>query len=63
MSSSVSVRASRGLGHADEGLGLGLAIVKHLVESQGGTVRADSQGEGHGAAFTVEFPLLDGAGE
>ena len=39
------------------GLGLGLAIVRQLVQAHGGTVRADSVGEGHGATFTVELPL------
>lgn len=39
------------------GLGLGLAIVRHLVELHGGTVRADSQGEGQGATFTVTLPI------
>jgi PAS domain S-box-containing protein len=39
------------------GLGLGLAIVRHIVESHGGSVYAESQGEGLGAVFTVELPL------
>jgi PAS domain S-box-containing protein len=38
------------------GLGLGLAIVRHLVEMHGGSVRAESAGLGHGAAFVVELP-------
>jgi CheY-like chemotaxis protein len=39
------------------GLGLGLAIVRHLVELHGGTVEADSPGEGHGATFTIRLPI------
>lgn len=41
------------------GLGLGLAIVRQLVEAHGGTIAADSPGEGLGATFTVYLPLLD----
>jgi signal transduction histidine kinase/ActR/RegA family two-component response regulator len=40
------------------GLGLGLAIVRQLVQLHGGTVRADSPGEGLGATFTVNLPLM-----
>ncbi|XYJ08910.1 ATP-binding protein [Telluria sp. B2] len=43
------------------GLGLGLAIVKHLIEQHGGTVRADSPGEGLGASFSIELPLAKAA--
>jgi PAS domain S-box-containing protein len=41
------------------GLGLGLAIVRRLVEMHGGSVSVDSQGEGHGATFTVNFPVVE----
>jgi signal transduction histidine kinase/ActR/RegA family two-component response regulator len=40
------------------GLGLGLAIVRHLVELHGGTVRAESLGEGSGATFILMLPLV-----
>ncbi|MEI6368275.1 MAG: response regulator [Nostocales cyanobacterium ELA608] len=41
------------------GLGLGMAIVYQLVKAHGGTVTADSPGEGKGATFTVRLPLLN----
>lgn len=40
------------------GLGLGLAIVHHLVELHGGTIQAESLGEGQGATFSVRLPLM-----
>jgi len=44
---------------AHGGLGLGLAIVRHLVEIHGGTIEAESAGEGRGATFTIELPVAD----
>ena len=39
------------------GLGLGLSIVKHIVELHGGSVEANSDGDGHGATFIVRLPI------
>ncbi len=40
------------------GLGLGLAIARQLVELHGGTLLAQSKGEGQGSTFTIELPLI-----
>jgi hypothetical protein len=42
---------------APGGLGLGLAIVRQLVEMHGGTIHAESAGEGRGCTFTVRLPI------
>ena len=39
-----------------EGLGLGLAISKAIVEMHGGSIRAQSEGQGKGATFAVTLP-------
>jgi CheY-like chemotaxis protein len=50
-------QADSSMTRAQGGLGLGLAIVRHLVEVHGGTVSAESEGEGRGALFSVRMPL------
>lgn len=50
-------QADSSLTRSHGGLGLGLAIVKQLVTLHGGTVRAESAGEGRGASFIVSLPL------
>ncbi len=49
-------QADSSLTRAHGGLGLGLAIVRHIVELHGGTVTAESAGEGRGATFVVRLP-------
>jgi two-component system, OmpR family, sensor histidine kinase SenX3 len=48
-------------GFPSRGLGLGLYIVRNIVRSHGGSVRAESEGEGSGSRFLVVLPgQLDG---
>lgn len=50
-------QANRTLDRAQGGLGIGLSLVQRLVHLHGGTVGADSPGEGQGSTFTVQLPL------
>ena len=49
-------QADSSMSRRHSGLGLGMAIVRHLVELHGGTVSAESDGEGHGATFKLRLP-------
>lgn len=40
-----------------QGLGLGLSIVRHIVELHGGTVQAQSPGQGQGTTIIIRLPL------
>jgi CheY-like chemotaxis protein len=50
-------QADTGATQRQGGLGLGPALVRHLVEAHGGTVMAQSAGEGQGATFVVRLPV------
>jgi PAS domain S-box-containing protein len=52
-------QADPGTNRVHGGMGLGLSIVRQLVELHGGTVRAESEGEGKGATFTVSLPFVN----
>ncbi len=58
----VFVQGGQALDRARGGLGLGLTLVRRLVELQGGTVRALSDGAGKGSTFVVELPRLRSEG-
>jgi two-component system CheB/CheR fusion protein len=50
-------QGDQSLARTQGGLGLGLALAKALVELHGGSVKASSEGPGHGSIFTLELPL------
>jgi PAS domain S-box-containing protein len=54
-------QVDRSIERTTGGLGIGLALVKGLTEMHGGSVTADSRGEGHGSTFTVTLPTLEDA--
>ena len=53
------VQADRSLDRAQGGLGIGLSIVKRLIEMQGGSVVAKSEGVGKGSTFQIRLPLAE----
>ena len=52
------VQGERTSERAAGGLGIGLALVRSLIEVQGGSVRAQSDGYGKGSCFTVTLPRV-----
>jgi CheY-like chemotaxis protein len=47
-------------GRGTSGLGIGLALARQLVELQGGTIEAHSDGPGRGSTFTIHIAVLPG---
>ena len=52
----VFVQGEQSLDRAKGGLGIGLALVQRLIRLHGGTVQAQSPGNGRGSVFTVRLP-------
>ena len=52
------VQAHHTIDRSRGGLGIGLTLVRRLAELHGGTVFAESKGDGHGSTFTVRMPTV-----
>ena len=50
-------RVDRSRSRPGGGSGIGLTIAKHLVEAQGGRIRAESPGPGRGSTFAFTLPV------
>jgi signal transduction histidine kinase/CheY-like chemotaxis protein len=50
-------QVGRSMGRSHGGLGIGLMLVRRLVELQGGSVRARSDGPGKGSEFEFRLPV------
>jgi PAS domain S-box-containing protein len=64
------VQAHHTIDRTRGGLGIGLTLVRRLAELHGGSVSAESAGDGQGSTFTVRLPTVaaparphDGAGD
>jgi signal transduction histidine kinase len=55
------VRAKNANNINTTGTGLGLFVAKKMVDEMGGKVWAESEGEGKGSTFNIEFPMLPGS--
>jgi signal transduction histidine kinase len=49
-------RVAQADGKKVKGTGLGLFIVNSIIKKHGGSIRADSKGEGRGSTFIVQLP-------
>jgi two-component system CheB/CheR fusion protein len=52
------VQSNRTLDRASGGLGVGLTLARALVQLHGGSIAAESDGEGKGSRFSVHLPLI-----
>jgi CheY-like chemotaxis protein len=52
------VQSERSLDRSQGGLGIGLSVVRRLIEMHDGSVRASSEGLGHGARFELRLPTI-----
>jgi len=55
------IQADSSLERSTAGLGVGLSLARKLVELHGGSIHAESAGEGKGSTFTVTLPVLASA--
>src|SRR5439155_17603234 len=51
-------RADKARSRAHGGTGLGLSIAQYIVQANGGTIEAASEGVNRGSTFSVRLPLL-----
>ena len=57
------VQAHHTIDRSRGGLGIGLTLVRRLAELHGGTIQAESAGDGRGSTFTVRIPMISAPDE